>query len=103
MHNFMLDDFFASTQAFLVFALFLVPPGYVTGTITDVIGFRTRSVLEKLLLAIVLSVCVAPGLAVLVGRFASVTVSLWMFVSIAIVFVFVFISDARCRGKSERV
>jgi hypothetical protein len=103
MHNFMLDDLFASTQAFLVFALFLVPPGYVTGTITDVIGFRTRSVLEKLLLAIVLSVCVAPGLAVLVGRFASVTVSLWMFVSIAIVFVFVFISDPRCQDKSEHV
>lgn len=95
MPNFMLEDVLTSTQAFLVFSLFLIPPGYVIGHLSNVIGFRSRSLLEKLLLAVLLSICVAPGLAVLVGRFISLSASFWLFLATAVFFGVLFVKDIR--------
>jgi hypothetical protein len=97
MHNYMLEDLVASTRAFLVFFLFLIPPGYLTGCLTNVLGFRSRSLLEKLLLSLMLSVGVAPGLAVLFGRFVSLTVALVIFVAMAVVFCILLVRDLRNR------
>jgi hypothetical protein len=51
-------------------ALYLLPPGFVVGSVANVAGFRGRSAGEKLMWSLVLSIPIATMIAVLGGRFA---------------------------------
>ena len=84
MQNFMLTDLLDSIRAIAIFSVFLVSPGYVAGWLTEVLGFRRRSLLEKLLISVPLSVALSPALAVLLGRYLSPNISLAFFVGVAL-------------------
>ncbi|MEO6922185.1 MAG: hypothetical protein ABI142_00005, partial [Bryocella sp.] len=60
-----------STSCALVFALFLLPCGFLTAYASNIHGFRERSSLERLLWSTALSLPVAIVLAELLGRIAS--------------------------------
>ena len=84
MHNFMIADLAESAKAVAVFVLFLLPPGYVLGWTFNLLRFRDRSATERVLLSTVLSISASPLLAVLVGRFISLTASLVVFGALGI-------------------
>src|SRR6266568_8108793 len=93
-HNFMFADLLRGATATVAFSLGLFFPGYVVGWTTRLFSFRNRSSCERLLLSIVLSVAVAPILAVLLGRFLSTTVSQVCFVMLAVVGIFLIAAEA---------
>jgi len=76
MQNYMIADAAGTTAAVIMFAFVFLPPGFVAGVGSDVLGFRRRSASERLLFSVVLSTATTPILAVLVGHFVSVTASL---------------------------
>lgn len=101
--NYMVQDLAASAAAFFAFLVFLVPPGYLVGHVADVLGFRRRSLLEKVLIAVVLSTAIVPISAVLVERFAGTRTALVCFAAIALAFVALFIWNERRRCEPSKV
>jgi predicted membrane channel-forming protein YqfA (hemolysin III family) len=71
--NYMLVDIAETVVAAIVFSLMFLPPGFVLGWASNMFGFRARSAVEKILISIVLSAATVPVIAVLVGRFFSLT------------------------------
>jgi hypothetical protein len=76
MHNYMIADIVGTMAAVAVFALLFVPPGFLLGWASNVLGFRGRSAAEKLLISVVLSAATTPIITVLVGRFGSMTAAI---------------------------
>lgn len=68
MHSFTAADMAGSTLAAFAFALFLLPPGYLLGWATNVLGFRRAGPAERLLASVALSMAATPVLSVLLGH-----------------------------------
>ncbi len=83
MHNYMIADLVGTAGATLVFSILFLPPGFVLGWASNLLGFRGHSWSEKLLWSVVLSVAMTPILAVLVGRFLSVPAAIAAFLLLA--------------------
>jgi hypothetical protein len=72
-------DLLGTLEAAALLILFLLPPGFLLGQASNVLGFRGRSAAERFLWSIVLSLSVSPILAVLLVRFCSLTVAVSLF------------------------
>jgi hypothetical protein len=68
--NFTLADLLFSSYAFLLFALFLIPPGYSLAWALDLLSFRKQDPAIRFLLSLPLSIALAPVLVYLLGRFS---------------------------------
>lgn len=79
MHGYTFTDLSGALEAAFLFSLFLLPPGFLLGYASNVLGFRARSAVERFLISVVLSVSIAPILAVLLVRLSSLTVGVALF------------------------
>ena len=68
--NFTVSDLIGVGEAFFLFPLFTLVPGYVIGWLVDACGFRRRSLLARLALSVALSFGVSPILAYLSWRWS---------------------------------
>ncbi len=68
--NFTASDTLLSTAAFLLFGIFLVPPGYALGWLLDLASFRKQPVHWRILISLPLSIALTPILVYLIGRFS---------------------------------
>jgi len=84
--HFMLQDILYTLIAFLVLPLFIMAPGYVIGWAADVLDFRQRRFLTRLLLGTTLSVAVVPAFTFLVVRFTHLKTMWWIFIPSWIIF-----------------
>jgi len=85
MQNFMVADLVQTTLATFAFALFLLPPGYLMGLASNVLGMRSRSAAERILFSVALSIAVTPIVAVLLIRFCSYKIALAVFLLLAVI------------------
>jgi len=99
--NYTVADTIRIAVAFVLFAPCLVCPGYVLGACSDVLQFRARSLAEKVLIAVPLSVSAVPLLIYLTGLL-SIRVTWAALGIIAISFVALFARDIRRRRGSAR-
>lgn len=77
MQNFTVVDIQGVGLAALLFGVFAVPPGYVLGSLTNILEFRKRLLGAQLLLSIAISVSVTPAAAYWIGRAGSIR-AIWM-------------------------
>jgi hypothetical protein len=68
--NFTAADLLFSTFAFLLFAIFLIPPGYALGWALDLVSFRKQTPAVKFLLSLPLSIALLPILVYLLGLYS---------------------------------
>jgi hypothetical protein len=68
--NFTAADILFSCWAFLLFALFLIPPGYALGWALDLVSFRKQDAGMRFLLSLPLSIALMPILIYLAGRYS---------------------------------
>lgn len=85
MNNFTLCDFWQTTLATIAYSLFLLPIGFVVGSLSDCLGFRSRSAAEKLLFSTAFSIASTPILVTLLTRFLSLPGALIVFLLMAMV------------------
>jgi hypothetical protein len=85
MLGYTVADLLGTLEAAALFVLFLLPPGFLLGHASDVLGFRRRSAAERFLWSMVLSLSVSPILAVLLVRFFSLTFAVSFFLLAAAV------------------
>jgi hypothetical protein len=85
MHGYTITDILGALEAAAIFAAFLLPPGFLLGFASNVLGFRNRSASERFLFSTVLSLSIAPVLAVLLVRFSSLTITVSIFLVAAVV------------------
>lgn len=76
--NFTLQDIAGATLAFALFPFVLVFPGYVCGWTFDLFDFRSRRLLTRFAIALLLSVAVCPILYYLVASLLSMNAALIM-------------------------
>lgn len=67
MTNYTILDIVGVFRGMVGFAAILVAPGYLVGSLLDLFGFRSRSLLERTAWAVALSFAVAPIGAILLG------------------------------------
>ncbi len=79
MMGYTVTDILGALEAAALFALFLLPPGFLLAYASDVLGFRKSSAAERFLVSVVLSISISPVLAVLLVRFFSLTVAVSVF------------------------
>lgn len=82
-HNATLQDILWTLLTVPVFAIFFIPPGYILGWATDLLGFNSRSATEKLLLSLPLSLVISTVLTNIVGRYIASRFVLACFVMLA--------------------
>jgi hypothetical protein len=80
--NYTWSDLLGSYEATLIFALIAIVPGYVIGWISDLFGFRRRSVWGRVSIAVVTSVLACPITTFLLGMFVSMSAA-WTFYAAA--------------------
>ena len=68
--NFTVSDLIGVGEAFFLFPLFTLIPGYVCGWLVDACGFRRLSLLARLALSVALSIGVSPILAYLLWHWS---------------------------------
>src|SRR5579862_612573 len=85
VEHFMGGDALGMALGTLLFAPFLLAPGYMFGWTFDLLGFRTQTRSWRALLSLVFSVSIAPIVTFLLGAFVS-DQALWAFYAIACVF-----------------
>jgi hypothetical protein len=85
MHNFTVGDLLQTTVATFVFALFLLPPGYLLILASNAFVVRSRSASEKLLFSVLFSFAATPIMAVLITRLFSYRVTLAVFILLAVI------------------
>jgi hypothetical protein len=68
--NFTLADILFTGWAFVLFAFFLIPPGYALGWALDLISFRKQDPGTRFLLSLPLSIALMPILLYLTGRYS---------------------------------
>lgn len=76
--NFMLLDLWHTALAFSLYPLFFLVPGYVLGWLSNVLDFRQRSAVTRVLLSLTLSISLTPVLTYLVARWLSFF-TVWVF------------------------
>ncbi len=81
--NYTLRDIEATIAVIPVFSIFLFTPGYSFGMATNLLEFRDRSSIEKILLSLPFSIVVSTILTNLIGRYLSANVVLWIFLVLA--------------------
>jgi hypothetical protein len=79
-HNFMLADLVSVSAALCLFGAASSLTGYALGWLTGVLGFRTRSLLFRLVASVPLSVAVLPILGYTIGRWFSLA-TVWLVVA----------------------
>lgn len=72
--NFTVADLIGVAEAFFLFPLFTLIPGYVCGWLLDAFGFRRRTLPARLAASIALSIGVSPILAYLLWRWSILAV-----------------------------
>jgi len=72
--NFTFADLIATSLAFVLFALFTVIPGFVFSWVFDLLDFRRRSVIARLVIALPVSIGVFPVLIYLAWRRSSILI-----------------------------
>jgi hypothetical protein len=72
--NFTFLDLIANSTAFFLFPLFIFIPGYVFGWLSDVFGFRKRSLLARFAISTPLSIAVFPIFTYLLWHWSVVAV-----------------------------
>jgi hypothetical protein len=92
--NFTAADIVFSSFAFLLFAVFLIPPGYALGWALDLVSFRQQEPGVKFLLSLPLSIALIPILVYLIGRY-SLGWPLWTLYGLLFI---LFIAVARWRA-----
>ena len=75
MHGYTVTDLLGAMEGAALLSLFFIPPGFLLGYASNLLGFRERSSAERFLWSIVLSVSISPILAVLLVRFSSLTIA----------------------------
>jgi hypothetical protein len=75
--QFMLVDLARTLEAFLVFSLVALAPGYVLAWLLNPMLFRQRALLTRLAIAVPLSIGVCPIVSYLLGRF--IPPAVWVF------------------------
>jgi hypothetical protein len=68
--NFTIADILLSGWAFVLFAVFLIPPGYVLGWGLDLAGFRKQEAGVRFLLSLPFSIALLPVIVYLIGRYS---------------------------------
>jgi len=99
LHNFMLLALLHSIAATLLFSVFLLPPGFLLARFSNVLGFRSASGSERLLISVALSIATVPTLAVLLGRFAGTRATLALFIVAAIASALLLANDSGMRSS----
>ncbi len=79
--HFTVTDISATVAAIFIFPLFVIVPGYVLGWLFDLVSFRHRTPLIRLLLSLPLSIAITPVLVDLLGRLFSMR-AVWVFYSV---------------------
>jgi hypothetical protein len=65
----MLADMARMSEAFLVFALMLLVPGYVAGWSLNLLAFRRKTLLTRMTIAVPVSIGICPIISYLLWRF----------------------------------
>ncbi len=84
MSNFMLSDMAGNTAASALFAIFLLPPGYLLSQCFDLLGARRASMAERVLLALAFSLVATPIMAVLLVRYVGFAATLTVFLAMMV-------------------
>lgn len=95
MHNYTLLDLSGALSALVLFPIFLLVPGYVFGWILNIFEFRAKSLTERVLLSTALSFAIAPIVAAILARVASLSAVNLVFLFITAVFAALLISELR--------
>ena len=64
-----LSDLIGTFTAFCIFPLFVLVPGFVLGTLTNLMQFKIRGLAHQLLLSLMISLCCMPIVLYWTGRF----------------------------------
>src|SRR6185503_2103172 len=91
--NFTLQDIIGATQAFCLFPLVIVFPGYVSGWALDLFNFRQRQPIVRLGIGLVLSFVVSPIILDLTSSLISLKFSLLIIGSFAIAFAVIILTE----------
>jgi len=83
MNNFMLSDMAGTAAASALFAIFLLPPGYLLTQAFDLLSARRATVVERVLLALAFSLVATPIVSVLLVRYVGFTATLTLFLAMA--------------------
>ena len=92
--NLTAGDLLASALALFGFAIYFIPPGYLLASLTQIGGFRARSLPERLLWSVSLSTPLAILLSVQMGRHFSPIISNMFVYALGIAFVLLVIAQA---------
>lgn len=95
----MAGDLAGALAGFVLFAGFLVFPGWAVGLAGDVLGFRTARFGRRLVLALGLSVCVSPILAYLLARTGSMVAAEAGFLLLSLAGLVLLVRDLRMVGR----
>jgi hypothetical protein len=100
--NYTFQDIFGILTVIPVFALVLLAPGYLLGSVFNLLEFRMRGFSERLLLSIVFSCSVSPYIINLSCRFLAVRTVSIVFLAIGfVVFVMLLLHRKRLQWKSS--
>jgi len=102
--NFTLQDIIGATQAFCLFPLVIVFPGYVSGWALDLFNFRQRQPIVRLGIGLVLSFVVSPIILDLTSSLISLKFSLLIISGFAMAFAVIILKGkptARSATKSH--
>ena len=92
----------SSLAAILAFVPVAFCPGYIVGWFTDLLGFRKRSIIERIFWSIPLSVAISTISAVLIGKFLSLAaVAAFFIASAATCLLVIFIEGKRLRHTGQ--
>lgn len=98
--NFMLLDLARTTAAFALYPLFLLIPGYVAGWLANVVQFRQRRPITRVLLSLTLSISLTPLVTYLAARWASFTLVWALYAAVWLAFAAIMARRLRKRGSA---
>src|SRR5947207_1137293 len=93
--NFTAIDVYRVLVGLFLFVPFALSRGYVIGWMSDSLAFRSRTVGEKLLIAVLLSTSTVPLFIYLIGRFGSMALVWTAIAAASAIFLVLFIRDLR--------
>ena len=96
--NYMFPDLVQALVATVSFILFLLPPGFLFGWTTDIMSFRGRSIPERVLWSLVLSLPLALLVSVYGDRYLFPAITLVLFIVVAVASAVILVSQAIQNG-----